>query len=113
MTSCELPRPVTLTDTPHPQLGEFGQQRDLIASLDLVQCNVAYITMALNEFELTGLRDGSIGHRFESWPADIRARMERQIAEWIARNPGVAVKGFTQGVNAGCCVMAIHWRPKQ
>lgn len=105
MTSCSLPRQATLTDTPHTMVGDM--QRDKI-SLDLEGCNVAMVVMALNEYELKQ----AVGHRFHTWPGAIQVRMEKEIDSWIARNPGTSVKGFTQGVCDGACVMAIHWKPK-
>lgn len=96
-----------IIDVPHPQVGDM--QRELIASLDLVGCNVAYLHFALNEFELA---DKSIGHRFETWPIGIRARAEKVIGEWYSRNPKNVVKGITQGVNEGVCILALHWKPK-
>ena len=98
-----------IIDTPHPQVGDM--QREHIP-LDIDGCNVASIVMALNEFDLPKVNEGKIGHRMESWPADICVRMEKQIGEWLARNPKTSVKGFTQGISDGCCVIAIHWRPK-
>lgn len=106
MTTCTLPRQPKLIDTPHTMVGDM--QRENINSLDLVGCNVAYITMALNEYEIKQ----KVGHRFHTWPDAIQVRMEKEIDDWLARNPNTSVKGFTQGVSDGACVMAIHWRPR-
>lgn len=78
-------------------------------ALDLDGCNVAYIIVAMNEYErgkLTGLR-------FDQWPDTIRSLMAKEVALWEERNPGAAIKGVTQGVHSGNCVMGLHWRPKK
>lgn len=112
MTACVLPAEPTVADIPHTQLGDFAKQRSFINSLDLDFCNIAYITMALDEFELKRLHSGHIGHRTETWPESIRTRMEKELQRWLSENVGKSVKAFTQGINEGCCVLAIHWKPK-
>ncbi len=106
--ACTLPRKAELKDTPHPLLDdETKRQRGFIQALDLDGCNVVYVIMAMNEFE----RDKLTGLRFDQWPDTIRARMAKEVATWEERNPGGAIKGVTQGVNNGNCVLALHWRP--
>lgn len=113
--SCALPRTVTTRDIPHPQVGDM--QRDHLgnAGLDLTGCNVHQITQAFNEFEERDFQAGKIGLRFETWPPEIRAAMEKYIAEFIARNKG-AILAVTTGINKGSdlhgCVLALHWRAK-
>jgi hypothetical protein len=109
MTSCTLPRPVTITDTPHPQVDTaMASQRHDITSLDLDGCNIVYVTMAMNEFERPLLK----GLRFDQWPETIQARMAKEIDAWQERNPAALIMGVTQGVRLGCCVIGLHWRPK-
>ncbi len=107
MSSCDLPRQVKIIDTPHPQVGDM--QRENIVSLDLTGCNVAYMHLAMNEFELANTR---VGHRFHTWPPEIQIACEIEIEAWLTRNPKASVKGITQGVNQGVCILALHWRPK-
>jgi hypothetical protein len=104
MTSCELPRRADLADTPHDDMRE---QREQITTLDLAGCNVSYINLRLQEHEKAG------GQRFEQWPDAVKRIMEKEVASFIARNAGAAVKAVTTGVNDSVCVLAIHWRPKQ
>ncbi|MGX9389785.1 hypothetical protein ACWX0K_10835 [Nitrobacteraceae bacterium UC4446_H13] len=107
--SCSLPRNVTVRNVPEALLDDdINQQRTLIRALDLAHCDVVYIMMHMNEFErgqLTGLR-------FDQWPEAIRARMDREVAAWAEHHPDATVKGVTQGIHNGNCVLALHWRPK-
>lgn len=108
MTSCELPRPVTLADTPHTMIDkDTREQRDQIVSLDLAGCNVTYINTALREHEKPA------GIRFEQWPDDVKRTIEKEVAAFIERNAGATVKAVTAGIRDRVCVLAIHWRPKQ
>ncbi|MBP1296643.1 hypothetical protein [Bradyrhizobium elkanii] len=108
MTSCELPRPATLADTPHTMVdADMKSQRDQITTLDLAGCNVTYINVPMQEHEKAA------GHRFEQWPDEVKRIMEKQVADFIGRNAGATVRAVTTGVAERICVLAIHWRPKQ
>lgn len=108
MTTCELPRPTTLADTPHTMVdADMKAQRHEITTLDLAGCNVSYINVSLKKGEEPG------GHRFEQWPAEIQHAMEYAVRGFIERNAGASVRAVTTGVQERICVLAIHWRPKQ
>jgi hypothetical protein len=108
MTTCELPRPADISDTPHTQVDKATrEQREAIVTLDLSGCNLTYINMSLQEHEKAE------GQRFEQWPQAIRVRMEKEVKAFVERNAGATVKAVTTGVHDRICVLAIHWRPKQ
>lgn len=113
MTSAEsLLHTASLFDTPHTAV---DMQRDEIArssALDLAGCNVVTIIMALNEFDLKRL--DKMGHRFETWPDDVRAAMEREIVGFSARNGGAKVEAITQAISGDpkAFILCLHWRPK-
>lgn len=113
MTTCPLPAPVTVTDVPHTQAPDM--QRDDIArmcGLELAGCNVAVMVQALNEFDLQRLPH--LGHRFDSWPADVRARFEKELTDFSVRNGGARIEAITQAIGGApkCFILAVHWRPK-
>jgi hypothetical protein len=94
----------TTFDIPRDQVPRELRAREL--SLDLADCSCFSVLMKIGEFEKAA------GHRFDQWPDAIRARMEREVAAWIERNPTSQVKAITQGVENGFCILALHWRPK-
>lgn len=107
MTSCELPRPAKLADTPHTIIDkDMREQRERIFTLDLSGCNITYINLSLQEHENPG------GQRFEQWPDAVKRIMEKEVATFVERNVGATVKAVTTGVNERVCVLGIHWRPK-
>jgi hypothetical protein len=116
MTTCPLPRAVEIADTPHTLVdAKLDMQRDQLArdiGLDLAGCNVCSIVMALNEFDLTRL--DKMGHRFETWPADVQAKMHDALAGFSARNGGAQIAAITQAIGGTpkAFILALHWRPK-
>lgn len=113
MTSCPMPRTVDVVDTPHTLAGDM--QRDKLSrdiGLDLTGCNVASIVMALNEFDLQ--RIDKLSHRFETWPAEVQAMMQRGLADFSARNGGTQIMAITQAIGGSpkSFILALHWRPK-
>lgn len=112
MTACPLPAPPTVTDVPHKQAPDM--QRDDIArmvGLDLAGCNVAVLVLALNEFDLQRL--SHLGHRFDSWPADVQSKLEKELTDFAVRN-GARIEAITQAIGGEpkCFILAAHWRPK-
>jgi hypothetical protein len=113
MTSAsDLLHAASLCDTPH---GQVGMQRADIAracGLDLSGCNVCTIVTALNEYDLRRL--DQLGHRFERWPDDVRAILEREIEGFSVRNGGARIEAITTAIGGApkAFILCLHWRPK-
>lgn len=110
----DLLHTASLFDTPRAMVGDM--QRDEIArscGIDLSGCNVCTIVTALNEFDLKRIE--SFGHRFETWPEDVRAIMERELKAFAARNGNARIEAITQAIGSDpkTFVLCLHWRPKQ
>lgn len=104
MTSCELRAPPQTSDIPHTQLGALQRY----FTVDLAGCNLYVIAQAMNEFD----RAKTFTLRFESWPADIQAIFNREMAGWEERNPTRAIRAYTISVAEQTFSVALHWRPK-
>jgi hypothetical protein len=100
---------VTLCDVPAAHERDMVQQREMIHTLDLAGCGIVYIHKRMNAWEA---EHPSIGHRFESWPDQVRHDIEREIEGWKTRNPKAVIKAITLGIEDGACNVALHWRPK-
>lgn len=90
-----------LPDEPRPAscrpVGVFDR-----LSIDLRNCDLLEISVSLfTEFETAGLRP-------ETWPAPVRAAVERETAAWIARNPERVVRLVSYGATAGAAYCALH-----
>jgi hypothetical protein len=115
MTSSDLPRTVTVFDTPHPQV--TGLQRTELArtaGLDLAGCNFLTIVHALNEFDLTALGEGRLTHSFETWPAAVQAVLRNELKTFSGRNGGARIEATTQAIGGApkAFIFGLHWRAK-
>lgn len=72
-----------------------------MASIDVAGCSAFELIMALHEHETAGLR-------FESWPAPVRERMERELDAWGKRNPGRILRVVASAVHRRTCVLLIY-----
>jgi hypothetical protein len=93
----EEPRPASCRP-----VGPFDKLSINVRGCDLLEISVGLFT----EFETAGLRP-------ETWPAPVRAAVDRETEAWIARNPGRAVRLVSYGATAGAVYCAIHHASKQ
>lgn len=108
-----MPRNTVISDTPHTHVGDL--QRDELArtvGIDLAGCNFAVIVHALNEFDRKRIEH--LGHRFETWPDDVKAMTEKALADFSARNGGARIEAITSAIGGTpkCFILGLHWRPK-
>lgn len=114
MNACPAPRSAATSDTPFAQVADMQREEiERSSGIDLVGCNVCTIVTALNEFDLK--RVTHLGHRFETWPDDVKALMEKELKGFSERNGGARIEAITTAVNGTpkCFILCLHWRPKQ
>lgn len=105
-------------DTPHPQIpADLKQQRADIsraAAIDFTGCNVSVGVLAFNEYDHRDFADGKFGHSIETWPADVKADLRREIDAFGARNGGAKIVAVTMAISPDPrgFVLALHWKPK-
>lgn len=51
------------------------------------------------------------GPRPEQWPAAVRARVEKELAQWPGKNPGRTVRLVSFGAVDDICFALIHHAP--
>jgi hypothetical protein len=83
MSACDLPR--------RGDMREVAPQPLPLATIDLEACSVLEITTYLFEHE-------KAGHRFDSWPAEVQARVEAIVLEWRNKNTDREVCAFSSAV---------------
>ena len=112
MTSADLLHTASLFDTPHTQVSMQREQIARTCGLDLSACNVCTIVTALNDYDLARIEQ--LGHRFDRWPDDVRAIMEKELAGFSERNNGAKVEAVTQAIGGTpkAFILCLHWRPK-
>lgn len=71
-------------------------------AIDVRPCELLEISVGLiAEYEKPGLR-------FETWPAPVRAAVEKELTAWFARNPDRVVRLVSYGVTPGAVYVALH-----
>lgn len=75
-------------------------------SVDLSDCELLEISVALLEHETAGLRS-------ESWPQPVRVAIERELQGWAQRNPNRIARAITTSATKGACCLAIHHAPRK
>lgn len=71
-------------------------------AIDVRDCDLLEISVGLfSEFEKAGLRP-------ETWPAPVRAAVERETEAWLARNPDRVVRLASYGATTGAVYLALH-----
>jgi hypothetical protein len=111
--ACPMPRTATVTDTPFAQVADMQRSEiERSSGLDLEKCNVVTILTALNEFDLK--RIDKLGHRFETWPDDVRVKFEKELALFAERNGGAKIEAITTAIGGApkCFILCLHWRAK-
>lgn len=109
-------RAVRSYDTPHTMISDdLRQQRSDISrasGIDFKICNVSTFVLALNEFDLPRLAEFSL--RSDTWPADVRAILTKEVASFSERNGGAQIVAQTTAIGGEpkAFITAIHWRPK-
>lgn len=74
-------------------------------SLELVKCHSFEVNTALNDFEIKP----GLSHRMETWPHDVRARLQKVLDEWIAKHPAFKIRLVSTGLHQGVAVVVLHY----
>jgi hypothetical protein len=108
-----MPRQADVSDTPFAHVADMQRAEiERTAGLDLARCNVCTIVTALNEFDLKRL--DKLGHRFETWPDDVKVKFEKELTLFGERNGGARIEAVTTAIGGTpkCFVLCLHWRAK-
>lgn len=99
-----------MSDLPSNAAPQIQPRRAYEASAipGLENCNRLEILFPMNEFDL----QKPVTHRIETWPDDPRVQIERELADWSKRHPGVRARAITTAVVNGACIVVLHWEPK-
>lgn len=98
-----------MTDAPACMLRDRAAPLFDLDSLELVKCHSFEVNTALNEFEV---KHAGLSHRMESWPHDVRARIQKIVDEWMAGHAAFKIRLVSTGLHQGVAVVVLHYALK-
>lgn len=94
-----------MSDAPACTLREADKALFDLSALDLAGCTYLSIHTALNEFERK--REG-LGHRLETWPAEVQKRIGDELAAWQTRNVARSIRLVSTALFQGVAILIVH-----
>lgn len=98
-----------MSDTPACNVRDRAGHLFEVDSLELKTCHSIEFNMALNEFEQ---KHPGLAHRMETWPPDVRRRMDEQIKKWLAEHAAFAIRLVSNGMHNHVAVVILHYALK-
>lgn len=98
-----------MNDTPACDVRDRAGHLFEVDSLELKTCHSIEFNMALTEFEM---KQPGLAHRMETWPPDVKRRMQVQIEEWLAGHATFAIRLVSNGMHNGVAVVILHYALK-
>lgn len=98
-----------MSDTPACTIRDRAGNLFEVDSLELKACHSIEFNMALNEFEQ---KHPGLAHRMETWPPDVRRRMQVKIEQWLAEHTTFAIRLVSNGMHNGVAVVILHYALK-
>lgn len=98
-----------MSDTPACTIRDRAGHLFEVDSLELKKCHSYEVNTALNEFEKA---HAGLAHRMETWPPDVRRRIQTVLDAWLADHTTFAIRLVSSGMHNGVAVVILHYALK-